>query len=216
VTLYGALHGFYVVIIWIVFENTFYFDYVFVSFITVAYFCLFFSKYSLSRVLKLESKNKKKIKFVRAIKYLEQTEMLQSQTKISINGKYFYKSGSENHSMRSVLFCKMNSNAIKESYYSRNSANSNKRYLGKSQVPPKKLPKLGDSAAGVKITETENEFVPVLEIRQRSNSLSNLDDSNFDEITPIALKDTNAHAERKQLKEGKFNCSISDSSESGH
>lgn len=37
VTLYGGLHGFYVLIIWIVFETPLYFDYIFISLITVGY-----------------------------------------------------------------------------------------------------------------------------------------------------------------------------------
>lgn len=102
VTLYGALHGFYVVIIWTIAEETFFFDHVFVGLITIAYLFLFFSKYSLSRVLKLKNNNGR-IKFIRVINHLEQTAMLQSKTRISIDGKYFYGSGTKNNGMNIKL-----------------------------------------------------------------------------------------------------------------
>lgn len=89
-TLYGGLHGFYVVIIWLIFEETFYFDYAFIGMITFAYMALFFSKYTLSRVVKLGIiKEKYKVRFVRAIKDLEQADRLLSVSKVEINDNIF-------------------------------------------------------------------------------------------------------------------------------
>ena len=59
VTLYSGLHGFYVVIIWMIFEGTIYFDYIFVLLIIIAYCALFFSKYSLARILKVDNSQQK-------------------------------------------------------------------------------------------------------------------------------------------------------------
>jgi hypothetical protein len=59
VTLYSGLHGFYVVIIWMIFEETIYFDYIFVLLIIIAYCALFFSKYSLARILKVDNSQQK-------------------------------------------------------------------------------------------------------------------------------------------------------------
>lgn len=49
VTIFGALHGFYVVFMVMIFKETSRFDKIFIGIITVAYFLLFISKYGQSR-----------------------------------------------------------------------------------------------------------------------------------------------------------------------
>jgi hypothetical protein len=118
VTLYGALHGFYVIIIWLIFEETFFYDYVFISAITVGYTILFFSKYLVGRGVK---KNKpKNIKFKRAIKVNEHAELL-SVSQVKMDGFYFYESSHTRSSIKAVLFNGMESGLLQKSYYGRSS-----------------------------------------------------------------------------------------------
>lgn len=118
VTLYGALDAFYVVIIWKVFETTFAFDYFFIGLIALAYIMLLFSKYKLSRLVKVSNKEKGKlVKFKRAIKELETAELLQSQTKIVIEGNYFYESNHDRGSTRGIIFSQIGTDKMNNSYY---------------------------------------------------------------------------------------------------
>ena len=117
VTLYGGLHGFYVVIIWIIFEETFNFDYFFVSMIIIAYCTLFFSKYSLSRSSKSDNSAFNKVKFVRAIKDLEHADKFTSLTKLEIDRKYFYRSTQRFSTTQGLIYDRINSEVVRDSYY---------------------------------------------------------------------------------------------------
>lgn len=93
VTMYYSLHGFFVVIIWLIFEKTYAFDYFFIAMITAAYIALYFSKYTMSRVLKSnQHKTKERVQFKRTIKELEEVNLFESASRISIDGNYFYSS----------------------------------------------------------------------------------------------------------------------------
>jgi hypothetical protein len=115
VTLYGALHGFYVIIIWLIFEETFFYDYVFISAITIGYAILFFSKYLGGRGAKNKPKN---IKFKRAIKVNEHAELL-SVSQVKMDGNFFYESSHNRNSIKAVLFNGMESGLLQNSYYGR-------------------------------------------------------------------------------------------------
>lgn len=115
VTLYGALHGFYVIIIWLVFEEAFWNDFLFIAAITFAYAILFFSKYSMSRVVKINSA-KTRIKFKRAITGDEMAEKIMSTSNIQMEGKYFYESSYNRASMKTTLFDGSASGTLKSSY----------------------------------------------------------------------------------------------------
>jgi len=142
VSLYGGLHGFYVVIFWIVFLETKYFDYIFLGAIILAYMALFFSKYRLSQILKIQDESNQKIRFVKHVSELENAERLLSITKIEIDGKYFYEASYQCTTVRGGLFNEMNSDIIRNSYYGGSPKNS-ERYLNdlsqKSKSGSKKL-----------------------------------------------------------------------------
>uniref|UniRef100_A0A7S3KKY7 Uncharacterized protein n=1 Tax=Euplotes crassus TaxID=5936 RepID=A0A7S3KKY7_EUPCR len=91
VTIFGALHGFFVVIIILVFEQTSVFDRIFVGMITVAYFLLFISKYVQSRAGKKSTTGKKLI-FKRIFRREEFATQLISASKIQIKDNYYHSS----------------------------------------------------------------------------------------------------------------------------
>lgn len=86
--------------------------------ITVAYITLFASKYVLTKQNKINNRQKnQKVRFKRAIKELDDANMLMSMTKIEINGKYFYESSCHRSGSRGVLFNELNSMVLNNSGY---------------------------------------------------------------------------------------------------
>lgn len=82
VSLYYSLHGFYVVLIFLIFEpdKTSSFDYPFIVLIFVGYCLMFFSKYTIHQVVK---KNQTQVKFVRKLKHIIEVDLIQSSTEIN-------------------------------------------------------------------------------------------------------------------------------------
>lgn len=119
VVLFGSLHGFYVVIIYIVFEKTMYFDYIFIGLISIGYLSVYFSKYSQNKVEKSEIKAKRsRVKFIRTINGLEQTQLLVSGSKIEMDGEYFYQSHYQKNVERQTVYQAMEDTTIVDTYYS--------------------------------------------------------------------------------------------------
>lgn len=91
VTIFGALHGFFVVLIIIIFEETTSaFDDLFIGIITIAYFLLFISKYFQSRASK-NSLDGKILKFKRLVSFDEQAQQYVSHTEMRYK-TFFYQS----------------------------------------------------------------------------------------------------------------------------
>jgi hypothetical protein len=104
VSLYYSLHGFYVVLIFMIFEpdETSYFDYPFIVLIFIGYCLMFFSKYTMHQVVKeTEPKN---IKFMRKLKHIIEVDLIQSSTEINLDQTYFYESSHQAESEKSVFF----------------------------------------------------------------------------------------------------------------
>lgn len=119
VVLYGSLHGFYVVIIYIIFEKTIFFDYIFIALITIGYLFVYFSKYTENKVYKKEIKAKKsRVKFMRIINEQEQANLLVSGSKIEMDGEYFYQSHYQKNVERQTMYQGIDDTTIVDTYYS--------------------------------------------------------------------------------------------------
>ena len=211
--MYGGLHGFYVVIIWIIFEPTVYFDIVFITLITIAYLSLFLSKYSLSRVLKLETKtaNSKKVKFIRAIKDLEQADMLLSVSKFEINGQYFYSSSYQRTSIKGLLFNNMNSEVIKNSYYAQSPLGSKQMFIMNSYNDKSQFAHLEENHDS--INEHEDGLAEIhMEIR--SHHTENDWTADFEDISPIGERRREENSSIRMSLEEEYKFTYAQNSES--
>lgn len=103
VSIYGSLQGFYIIIIWIIFEHTLWFDYPFVLCITIAYVLLFACKYKFYKINK-KNNQKIKVKFKRIVKELQCAEKLLSVSQINMEGKHFYESNYNRDSLQRLIF----------------------------------------------------------------------------------------------------------------
>lgn len=88
VTIFGALHGFFVVVIVMVFQNTSTFDNIFVGIITFAYFLLFISKYFQARGGK-KSTAGKILRFKRIFKRDEEAKKLVGSSEVKYKDNYY-------------------------------------------------------------------------------------------------------------------------------
>ena len=142
VVLYGNLHGFYVIIIWKIFEKTTNFDYFFTFMVLVAYFLLFISKYTQGKAAKAKNPNAGKIRFKRVLDQFHEAKQVLSLSKVAIEGKYFYQSNLSQHTEKTVLFhSAKNTDYLQDTYLGKQSDdNSNlTRTHNPSFKPIKKL-----------------------------------------------------------------------------
>jgi len=88
VTLYSTLHGFFVIIIIMIFEEASSFDYVFATMVTLAYLWVYSSKFFHTRAGKKSTKGKI-VKFKRVLHAFDEVTLIQSVSEISISKSYF-------------------------------------------------------------------------------------------------------------------------------
>jgi hypothetical protein len=117
VSLYYSLHGFYVVIIYLIFypDETSNFDYPFIVLVSFGYGLMFFSKY-----VSHQSDKKKqvhKIKFKRKLTNLLEVSQVQSSSEIHIKPSYFYDSNNQTEPEKAMLLDDAMSLTVSNSHY---------------------------------------------------------------------------------------------------
>lgn len=94
VTIYSALHGFLVMVLYIIFFDASTFDYVFSITVLFAYLCVYMSKFFHSRPGKQSTKGKR-IRYQRIMLHHDEVTMHLSVSELSVSKKYFSRKGGD-------------------------------------------------------------------------------------------------------------------------
>eukprot|EP00344_Euplotes_crassus_P010845 CAMPEP_0197005252 /NCGR_PEP_ID=MMETSP1380-20130617/28664_1 /TAXON_ID=5936 /ORGANISM="Euplotes crassus, Strain CT5" /LENGTH=189 /DNA_ID=CAMNT_0042424329 /DNA_START=615 /DNA_END=1184 /DNA_ORIENTATION=- len=113
VTIYSALHGFMVIILYMIFFEVSAFDYVFAVVVTFAYLCVYCSKFFHTRASKHSNKGKT-LKFKRILLHNDEVTLHQSISELTVSKYYFSENGDQESDENSVSHSAMSGFGEKE------------------------------------------------------------------------------------------------------